>query len=269
MTNPENSSGTSEKEIRALRKTIARLEKNRATFEAMWDRNSNLFRKLNQEIEEQKTVIQDQKDQMTLLATKLAKYLSPQVYDNIFSGEREVRIETYSKPLTVFFSDIAGFTPISDNLAPRELAEWLNDYLNEMAEICLRYQGTLDKFIGDAVMVFFGDPQTRGPREDAIQCIRMAQEMLAAAERRNIKIRIGVHSGECVVGNFGSDARMDYTAVGRNVNIAARLETISAHGRILISDATWKLVDGMFSCQPHGEMKLKGLDLPVLTYWVD
>jgi adenylate cyclase len=206
---------------------------------------------------------------MTLLATKLAKYLSPQVYDNIFSGEREVRIETYSKPLTVFFSDIAGFTPISDNLAPQELAEWLNDYLNEMAQICLRYEGTLDKFIGDAVMVFFGDPRTLGPREDAIQCIRMAQEMIVAANQRQIKIRIGIHSGECVVGNFGSDARMDYTVVGRNVNIAARLEGISVHGRILISDATWKLLDGMFPSQPNGEAKLKGLDKPVLTYWVD
>src|SRR4051794_35797817 len=94
-----------EKELRTLRRTVARLEKNRATHEAMWDRNSNLFRKLTEEIEERNRIIQNQKDQMTLLASKLAKYLSPQVYDNIFSGEREVRIETHSKPLTVFFSD--------------------------------------------------------------------------------------------------------------------------------------------------------------------
>jgi class 3 adenylate cyclase len=235
----------------------------------MWDRNANLFRKLNEEIEERNRVIQNQKDQMTLLASKLAKYLSPQVYDNIFSGEREVRIETHSKPLTVFFSDIAGFTPVSDSLAPHELAVWLNEYLNDMAEICLRYKGTLDKFIGDAVMVFFGDPRTLGPNEDAVRCIRMARDMVAAAEQRKIKIRVGVHSGECIVGNFGSDARMDYTVVGRNVNIAARLEGVSSHGRILTSEATWKLLDGMFPGQPNGEVKLKGLEQPVETYWID
>jgi adenylate cyclase len=269
VTNPEGPSAATEKELRTLRRTVRRLETSRATFEAMWDRNANLFRKLNEEIEERNRVIQNQKDQMTLLASKLAKYLSPQVYDNIFSGEREVRIETHSKPLTVFFSDIAGFTPVSDSLAPQELAVWLNDYLNDMAEICLRYEGTLDKFIGDAVMVFFGDPRTLGPKDDAVQCIRMARDMVAAAEQRQIKIRVGIHSGECVVGNFGSDARMDYTVVGRNVNIAARLESISAHNRILISDATWKLLDGIFPGQPSGEVKLKGLDQPVLTYWID
>jgi len=169
----------------------------------------------------------------------------------------------------VFFSDIAGFTPVSDSLAPQELAVWLNDYLNDMAEICRRYEGTLDKFIWGAVMVFFGDPRTLGPKDDAVQCIRMARDMVAAVEQRQIKIRVGIHSGECVVGNFGSDARMDYTVVGRNVNIAARLESISAHNRILISDATWKLLDGMFSGRPNGEVKLKGLDQPVLTYWIN
>ena len=258
-----------DKELRTLRRTVARLSKNLATHEAMWDRNSNLFRKLAEEIEERNRVIEDQKDQLTMLASKLAKYLSPQVYDNIFSGEREVRIETYSKPLTVFFSDIAGFTPMSDTLPPEVLAKWLNEYLNDMAEICLRYQGTLDKFIGDAVMVFFGDPRTLGPEEDAAQCIRMAQEMVAAAKQRKVDIRVGIHSGECVVGNFGSDARMDYTVVGSNVNIAARMEKMSAQGRILISDATWQLLGGSFPGKYNGEVMFKGLARPVVTHWID
>jgi class 3 adenylate cyclase len=256
------------KELRTLRRTVARLENARATHEAMWDRNSNLFRKLTAEIEERNRVIENQKDQLTMLATKLAKYLSPQVYDNIFSGEREVRIETYSKPLTVFFSDIADFTPRSDTLPPAELAGWLNEYLNDMAEICLRYQGTLDKFIGDAVMVFFGDPRTLGPEEDAAQCIRMAKDMMSAAKQRNVDIRVGIHSGECVVGNFGSDSRMDYTVVGSNVNIAARMEKASERGRILISDATWRLLGGSCRGEHHGEIMLKGLKQPVMTHWI-
>jgi adenylate cyclase len=258
-----------EKELRTLRRTVARLESARATHEAMWDRNTNLFRKLTEEIEERNRVIENQKDQLTMLATKLAKYLAPQVYDNIFSGEREVRIETYSKPLTVFFSDIADFTPRSDTLPPSELAGWLNEYLNDMAEICLRHEGTLDKFIGDAVMVFFGDPRTLGVEEDAVRCVRMAREMVAAAKQRNIDIRVGIHSGECVVGNFGCESRMDYTVVGSNVNIAARMEKASERGRILISDATWTLLDGSFPGECHGEVMLKGLNAPVLTHWID
>lgn len=258
-----------EKELRTLRRTIARLNKTQATHEAMWDRNSNLFRKLTEEIEERNRVIENQRDQLTMLAAKLAKYLSPQVYDNIFSGEREVRIDTYSKPLTVFFSDIAGFTPMSDSLPPEELAIWLNEYLNDMAEICLQYQGTLDKFIGDAVMVFFGDPRTLGPEEDAAQCVRMARDMVAAAKQRKVDIRVGIHSGECVVGNFGSEARMDYTVVGSNVNIAARMEKMSAQGRILISEATWKLLDGSIPGERNAEVMLKGLARPVVTHWIN
>lgn len=268
MMDGEVSPAALEKEVRTLRRTVARLENSRATHEAMWDRNSNLFRTLNEEIEERNRVIENQKDQLTMLAAKLAKYLSPQVYDNIFSGEREVRIETYSKPLTVFFSDICDFTPMSDTLPPEDLALWLNEYLNDMADICLRYQGTLDKFIGDAVMVFFGDPRTLGPQEDAAQCVRMAQDMVAAAKRRNVDVRVGIHSGDCVVGNFGSDARMDYTVVGSHVNIAARMEKISERGRILISDATWQLLDGSFAGERHGEVMLKGLNQPVLTHWI-
>ena len=258
-----------EKEVRVLRKTVARMEKNRVTLESMWDRNSNLFRKLNEEIEQQKHVIEDQNERLELLAGKLAKYLSPQVYESIFAGEKEVRIETYRKNLTVFFSDMVEFTPRCETLAPSELGRWLNDYLNEMAEICLRYEGTLDKFIGDAVMVFFGDPKSLGEKEDAVQCVSMALEMSAAAQRRQILIRIGIDSGECIVGNFGSEARMDYTVVGRRVNTAARLETASAPGRILVSAATWELVKDSFEALPNDVIKLKGIEEPIMTWWIE
>ncbi|MCZ7640873.1 MAG: response regulator [Verrucomicrobia bacterium] len=97
------------------------------------------------------------------LAAKLARYLPPPVYASIFSGEREVRVETHRRPLTIFFSDIVGFTTRTESTPDHELVPWLNGYLDAMARIALRHGGTLDKFIGDAVMVFFGDPRPRVP----------------------------------------------------------------------------------------------------------
>ena len=111
------------------------------------------------------------------LATKLSKYLSPQVYGSIFSGEKNVKIEAYRKKLTVFFSDIKGFTELTDRLEPEDLSSLLNSYLNEMSKIALKYVGTIDKFVGDAILIFFGDPETNGEKEDAKACVLMALEM--------------------------------------------------------------------------------------------
>ncbi len=202
------------------------------------------------------------------LAGKLSRYLPPPVYASIFSGEREVRVETYRKPLTIFFSDIVGFTAKTEATPDRELAAWLNGYFEEMADIALEHGGTLDKFIGDAVMVFFGDPQSAGPREDARRCLRMALDMRRAARRRGVDIRIGVHSGECTVGNFGSEEQMNYTIIGKAVNLASRLQGRSEPGRILITAATRELVADAVSCTLRGPVELKGIAAPVTTYWV-
>lgn len=201
------------------------------------------------------------------LAQQLARYLSPQVHGMIFSGEREVRRETYRRPLTVFFSDIVGFTSRTEAMGDPELATWLNDYLDEMAQIAQQHGGTLDKFIGDAVMVFFGDPGTQGVEEDARRCLRMAHDMLNAARRRETEIRIGIHSGPCMVGNFGSEEQMNYTIIGTVVNVAARLQNASQPGRILISEPTRSLLGPQIPCEPHGLVTLKGIAHPVATFW--
>jgi adenylate cyclase len=258
-----------EKEIRALRKQVERLEASRATAEGMWDRNASLFRTLNEEIEERGRLIRLHKEQLELLAAKLAKYLSPQVYESIFTGERDVRIETYRKELTIFFSDIVGFTPTSERMEPAELAAWLNPYLNDMARLCVEFEGTLDKFIGDAVMVFFGDPRTVGPAEDALRCVRMAVAMRKAARECGVNTRMGIHSGDTVVGNFGSEARMDYTVVGRTVNVAARLEGACEPGGILVSDTTYEHVKHEFRATPTGPLTLKGVAEPVSAWALD
>lgn len=205
---------------------------------------------------------------LTDLADKLAKHLSPQVYASLFKGEKDARIESYEKKLTVCFSDIVNFTPTVEKMAPVELTNWLNHYLNEMSRIVIKYGGTLDKYIGDAVMIFFGGPTSRGLIEDAIQCVKMAQEMIFRTKTMGLDIRIGISTGECTVGNFGSFDRMDYTIIGKEVNVASRLEGLAAPGRILISESTYQLVKNEVVCGPHGTIQVKGLERSLMTYWV-
>lgn len=202
------------------------------------------------------------------LTEKLARYLSPQVYASIFTGEKDARIESHEKVLTVCFADIVNFTPTTEVMPPDRLTTWLNHYLNEMSQVVMRYGGTLDKYIGDEVMVFFGDPASLGAREDAIQCVRMALDMQRHARSMGIDIRVGISTGECTVGNFGSDRRMDYTIIGKEVNVASRLEGVAGTGRILISESTYELVRHDIPCEPRGTIQVKGLDRSLMTYWV-
>lgn len=213
------------------------------------------------------------------LTAKLAKYLSPQVYSSIFSGQNDVRVETRRKKLTVFFSDIKGFTEMTDNLESEVLSSLLNNYLDEMAQIALRHGGTIDKFIGDAVMVFFGDPETRGEKEDAIACVHMALEMrdrmvALRAKWKNegiykpLHIRCGINTGYCTVGNFGCESRMDYTIVGGQVNLASRLESNAEPDQILISHETFALIKDVIACDEKGEITVKGITRPIQTYQV-
>ncbi|MHC2258709.1 adenylate cyclase [Sinorhizobium meliloti] len=152
------------------------------------------------------------------LSAKLAKYLAPQVYNSIFSGKQDVRIESRRKKLTICFSDIAAFTETTDKMESEELTQLLNQYLTEMSKIALSFGATIDKYVGDAILMFFGDPETRGIREDAIACVSMA---LAMQERMGelgetwrsvgiempLRCRIGIHTDYCTVGNFGSEDR--------------------------------------------------------------
>ena len=213
------------------------------------------------------------------LAGKLSKYLSPQVYQSIFSGEKNVKIEAYRKNLTVFFSDIKGFTEITDSLEPEVLSSLLNNYLNEMSKIALKYGGTIDKFVGDAIMIFFGDPETKGQKEDAKACVLMAIEMRERMKylqkmwedqgiSKPLRIRIGVNTGYCNVGNFGSEDRLDYTIIGGEVNLASRLESNADAGQILISHETYALVKNQIICEKKEEIKVKGIAHKVQTYQV-
>ena len=229
---------------------------------------SNSAYSLSNALRTNKNLLKDQKEKIEALAAKLSKYLSPQIYNSIFTGEKDVKIETYRKILTVLFSDIAGFTTTTEHMKEDELSQWLNTYLNDMANITLRYNGTLDKFIGDGVMIFFGDPETNGEKEDALRCVSMAIEMRERAKHLGMDIRIGINTGVCTVGNFGSEDRMDYTIIGGNVNLASRLESNSEPGKILISQSTYELVKDSIRCESRGNVRVKGIDRDIMTYWV-
>ncbi len=217
--------------------------------------------------------------ELETLSTKLAKYLSPQVYASIFAGTQEVKLESQRKKLTVFFSDIEGFTETTDRLESEELTQLLNQYLSAMSEVALEYGATIDKYVGDAIMIFFGDPETRGVREDALACVKMAiamQERMNSLSHlwrdagiaRSLGCRIGINTGYCTVGNFGSDDRMDYTIIGGAVNLASRLEHKAEAGGILISYETYAHVKDEVICEAAGEVQVKGIAYEVQTYRV-
>jgi class 3 adenylate cyclase len=217
--------------------------------------------------------------ELEVLSSKLAKYLSPQVYASIFEGRQEVKLASQRKKLTVFFSDIAGFTETTDKMESEDVTQLLNQYLTEMSRIALEYGATIDKYVGDAIMIFFGDPETRGVKEDALACVEMAIAMqermreLGASWRdtgieQPISCRIGIHTGYCTVGNFGSEDRMDYTIVGGAVNLASRLEHEAPEGGILISYETYAHVKDEILCEEMGRIQVRGIGHPVATYRV-
>ncbi len=239
--------------------------------EKLADRAESL-EKLNAEVE-------SKNEQLQALSNKLAKYLSRQVYTNIFEGKKDVKIESYRKKLTIFFSDIQGFTELTDRVESEVLTSVLNKYLNEMSKIALDHGGTIDKYIGDAIMIFFGDPESLGEKEDAIACIKMAITMKKKLRKMRrewdvlgistpLRVRMGVNTGFCTVGNFGSEERLDYTIVGGAVNLASRLETAACVDQILISEDTCSLIKDVVRCEPNEKITVKGIAYPIKTYTV-
>ena len=207
--------------------------------------------------------------QIESIADKVSHYISPQVYGAIFRGEMDNATSTLRKPLTVFFSDVVGFTERTESIGDGEVTEWINNYCDQMATIVHQHGGTLDKFIGDAVMVFFGDPTSEGEAADAKACVRMAIDMVNAARELDMQIRVGINSGPAYVGNFGSRKQMNYTIIGGAVNAAARLEHTSQANRILVSQATRGLLGDEFDCTVNGPLKLKGIRDEIMSYWVN
>ncbi|AMW78964.1 guanylate cyclase [Acinetobacter sp. TGL-Y2] len=212
------------------------------------------------------------------LSNQLSRYAPIQLWQSIMRGETEAKLEYKRKKITIFFSDIQGFTELSETLIPDDLAFVLNDYLSHMTEIAKQYGGTIDKFMGDAILIFFGDPNSQGVERDAENCINMAmamrQQMKFLRERwvkmgySALHVRMGVSTGYCHVGNYGAVHRMAYTIVGRDANLAARLQSAADIDEILISDETYKLVKHHFLCAPQAPIELKGIQGSIKSWQV-
>ena len=264
---------TDEEELKLLKKENSKLKleaRLRKSLSVELERQKGIVQAAKEEAEKQQQLLQKASD-------RLSKYLSPQICEQIFS-DVEFDTGTGRKKLTIFFSDIVNFTSITESMEAEELSGFLNFYLTNMCEIALKYGGTIDKFIGDSVMIFFGDPQSQGLEKDALACCNMGLEMLAFVEKNEelfkekfnfpekLEIRIGVHSGVCSVGNFGSDQRLDYTVIGRAVNVAARLEQAAPKNSMLFSNSTKSLLGDTFQVSDSIEVKAKGIDRPIIGY---
>jgi class 3 adenylate cyclase len=218
-------------------------------------------------------------ESLASLPIKISRYLSPS--KSIFSGQKDVIIHTERKKLTIFFSDIKDFTAATERLQPEQIAQLLNEYLTEMSTIALAHGGTIDKFAGDAMLIFFGDPETKGDAEDARACFRMAIEMQhriasLSAKWRNIgiehpfRVRMGINTGLCNVGSgFGSSDRMGYTIIGAEANLAARLQSIAQPGQIVVSDETYAFIRDMVVVEALAPITIKGINREVIPYVIN
>lgn len=211
---------------------------------------------------------------------RLSRYVSPPLRKKIVAGQERVELnKTRRVKLSIFYSDIIDFSAHSANMEGEALSTILNSYLCAMTEIVNHYKGTLDKYIGDAIMVFFGDPDFTDDADHAIRCVQMAltmrdkmtelqEDWFRLGYSDPLHIRMGISTGYVSVGNFGSDERMDYTIIGSPVNLASRLETAAGADQILISHDTWGLVKNQFRCSEAKRLKLKGFAKAQLAYEV-
>ncbi len=241
-----------------------------AAFILMQRRQFGQIQSVNQKLQSTNQFLAD-------ISEKISHYLAPQIYHRIFSGAMGAEIQTQRKKLTIFFSDIKNFTSITEEMQPEEMTRLLNEYFTEMAAITLKYGGTIDKFIGDAILIFFGDPNTLGTELDAKACVNMAIDMQTRLAELNVRwrkqgiempfqVRMGINTGFCSVGNFGSRDRMDYTLLGAEVNLTARLQSIAQPGGIVVSFETYALVNNIVAAEALEPVSMKGIAREVVPY---
>lgn len=231
----------------------------------LYDDLSALNANLEKTIEEQVTQLQR--------TEQLRRYVSPQVADAILTGEESVAFSSERRNLTILYSDIRGFTEMAERMEPEEFVDGLNEYFSVMTDLVFANGGTLDKYLGDGILAFFGDPI---PFEDhAERAVATAFQMREkVAELRStwmrleedLSIGIGISTGYVTVGNIGSATRTDYTVIGSHVNVAARLATNADPGQILASDRTLAIVREMVHSESVDDLTLKGVQRPFRIY---
>jgi adenylate cyclase len=202
-------------------------------------------------------------------------YLPPAVVKRQLAHPESI-FEVQKKELTIMFTDIKSFTTYSSTMTPDQIQNFLAEYFDAMVQIVFKYEGTVDKYIGDGLMVFFGAPE---PQSDhAIRAVKAGIEMqIKCRELKEkwvkeglfpLKIRVGINTGEVVVGNMGTRKKLAYTVLGSDVNLANRLESNAPVEGIMISRRTWELVKDNVLTLPHEPVLVKGLDFPIEVYTV-
>jgi adenylate cyclase len=217
----------------------------------------------------------ERKERLFIRAT-FGKYVSRDIVEEILKNPENMGLEGKRKHITVLFSDVRGFTALSEQITPEQVVSLLSDYLGRVAHIVFDHKGTVDKFIGDAVFAVFGAPVSHG--NDAERAIRTGIAMIelvdSLADRwketigRPLKVGIGINTGDAVVGNIGSEARYDYTCIGDTVNLGARLEALTKELGVpmLVSESTAEELNGAIPLRPLRKVKVQGREAPIMVY---
>ena len=202
------------------------------------------------------------------LKSTFKKYVSNQIVDQLLENEDLLSLGGQEQEATILFSDIRGFTSLSENMTPNEVVETLNDYFNQMIEIIFKYNGILDKIIGDELMVIYGVPKSniQDSQNAVLTAIEMQEKLIAFNQdrcinlKKPIKVGIGVNTGSVISGNIGSTDQMDFTVIGDSVNLASRLCSYAEAGQIIISDAVWNNIKHLqtFKSKKLSPIKVKG-----------
>jgi adenylate cyclase len=209
-----------------------------------------------------------------IIRQRLERYHSPAVVQQLIDigALPDGRLPPKESEISILFADIVGFTAISERLTPTEIAEMLNKLFEEMLQEVFIYGGTLDKYIGDCIMTFFGAPEPQPDHAD--RAVAAAQGMLIRLENLNannfwhqpLQLRIGINSGKAVVGDVGSSQRVEYTALGATINLASRLESVCPPGECVVSEATYRILKSNSVFYEMGEYRFKGIDRLVKVY---
>lgn len=219
--------------------------------------------------------VKEERDKRKIRDT-FSLYVHASVVEDVLAHPERLRLGGEKKELSVMFSDIRGFTTLSEKLPPEEIVPQLNDYLTRMTQVVFDHHGTLDKFIGDAIMAIFGAPVVQSDHAfracatalDMIRTLRLLQQEWREKSLPALHIGVGINTGTMVVGNMGSERRFDYTVIGDNVNLASRLEGLTKmYGvNVIVSESTWEAAGGRFAGRELDVVRVKGKQRPVAIY---
>ena len=261
-----------QKEVRSLSKKLERSEKNRTLLELMWDRNSKLFQTLNTEIEQQRELIQKQHRELEIERQKsenLLLNILPRPIAQRLKEDQSVIADHYNSA-TVLFTDIVGFTELSENLTPSELVQFLNQIFSTFDSLVEKYRLEKIKTVGDAYMVAGGFPEPRPDHVDAVADLALEMRNSLAnfhtEKIQSVCMRTGIHTGPAVAGVIGTK-KFIYDVWGDTVNTASRMESHGVGGEIQVSEATYKVLKDKYILEKRGMIEIKGKGR-LTTYWL-